>query len=231
MMRSLRRALAAGAPALLAAFALAWSAAAAEGEVAVPKLTGHVIDQTATLDRAQAAALEADLADFERARGSQVVVLLVPTTGTETIEDFAGRVTDAWQLDGDGDDYDLWVLGPAGFHRHITGRATPHAAAPEVDVAYVRGDLEIAMHNRGVEPIELVLRANAYTAEEHHVVVPAGQDRVRRWSLERSAHWYDLTVEARGLPGFRRRFAGRVETGRDSLSDPAMGGPARGEPG
>jgi phospholipase C len=141
------------------------------------------------------------------------------------------RLSDVWQLDGDGGDYDLWVLGPAGFHRHLTGRAAAHAAAPEVDVAYVRGDLEITLHNRGVEPIELVLRANAYTAEERVVVVPAGQDRVRRWSLERSAHWYDVTVEARGLPGFRRRFAGRVETGRHSLSDPAMGGPARGAPG
>lgn len=68
-------------------------------------------------------------------------------------------------------------------------------------------------------------------AEEHRVVAPAGQDRVRRWSLERSAHRYDVTVEAPGLPGFRRRFAGRVETGRHSLSDPAIGRPARGEPG
>jgi phospholipase C len=59
------------------------------------------------------------------------------------------------------------------------------------------------------------------------VVVPAGQDRVRHWSLNRSARWYDITVEAPGLPGFGRRFAGRVETGRDSLSDPAMGGVAR----
>jgi phospholipase C len=138
------------------------------------------------------------------------------------------RLIDAWQLGGDGE-YDLWVLAPGGFHRHLTGRAAPSAAGPEVDVAYVRGDLEIALHNRGVEPVELVLRANAYTSEEYRVTVPAGQDRVRRWSLERSAHWYDITVEARGLPGFRRRFAGRVETGRHSLSDPAMGGPARGD--
>ena len=139
------------------------------------------------------------------------------------------QLTDAWQLAGDGGRYDLWPIAPGGFHRHITGRAAPHAAAPEVDAAYVRGDLELVLHNDGVEPVELVLRANAYTADEHRVVVPAGQDRVRHWPLERSARWYDVTVEARGLPGFRRRFAGRVETGRDSLSDPAMGGPARGD--
>src|SRR5205807_9822366 len=44
------------------------------------------------------AALEEKLAAFERSRGSQVAVLLVPTTGGEAIEDFATRVTDAWQL-------------------------------------------------------------------------------------------------------------------------------------
>lgn len=116
-----------------------------------------------------------------------------------------------------------------GFHRHFTGRAAAHAAAPEVEVRYVRGDLAIALGNAGVEPVELVVAPNAYTREERRVVVPAGQERVQHWSLERSAHWYDITVLARGLPGFRRRFAGRVETGRDSLSDPAMGGRARGD--
>jgi phospholipase C len=103
------------------------------------------------------------------------------------------------------------------------------AAAPEVEVAYARGDLEITLRNRGVEPVELVLRANAYTRDEHRVVVHPGQERVQHWPLERSARWYDISVTAPGLPGFLRRFAGRVETGRDSLSDPAMGGPAHGD--
>jgi phospholipase C len=65
--------------------------------------------------------------------------------------------------------------------------------------------------------------------DDRTITVPAGRDRVRRVELERSAHWYDFTVLVRGLPGFRRRFAGRVETGRDSLSDPALGGPALGD--
>ena len=137
------------------------------------------------------------------------------------------RLSEVWQLAADAGDYDLWIIAPGGFHRHVTGRAALHPAAPEVDVAYVRGDLEITVHNRGVEPVEIVLQPNAYTREEHRVIVPPGQDRVRHWPLERSAHWYDITAEARGVPGFRRRFAGRVETGRDSLSDPAMGGRAR----
>ena len=142
----------------------------------------------------------------------------------------AGKhLTDVWELADDAGDYDLWVIAPNGFHRHFAGRAAPHPAVPEIELAYVRGDLEITLRNRGVEPIEIVLAPNAYTREDHRVVVPVGQSRMRRWSLERSARWYDITATARGLPSFRRRFAGRVETGRDSLSDPAMGGRARGE--
>ena len=70
---------------------------------------------------------------------------------------------------------------------------------------------------------------NAYHHGDHIIAVPAGQDRVRHVALERSAHWYDFTVLVRGLPAFRRRFAGRVETGSDSLSDPALGGRAHGD--
>jgi len=134
-----------------------------------------------------------------------------------------------WELASDGGDYDLWLIGPNGFHRHFTGRVAAHAVAPEVDVAYHGGDLAITLHNHGVEPAELVLVDNAYHHGDHVIAVPAGQDRVRRVALERSAHWYDFTVLARGLPAFGRRFAGRVETGRDSLSDPALGGPAHGD--
>jgi len=42
-----------------------------------------------------------------------------------------------------------------------------------------------------------------------------------------SAHdhgWYDFSVTIGGNPGYQQRFAGRVETGRWSISDPAMGG-------
>ena len=47
-------------------------------------------------------------------------------------------------------------------------------------------------------------------------------------SLEHTANWYDFTVRVVGLGAYSRRFAGHMETGRHSLSDPAMGGRARG---
>lgn len=57
----------------------------------------------------------------------------------------------------------------------------------------------------------------------------ATQDRAR--PLKHSASWYDFTVRVAGLDAYSRRFAGRMETGRHLLSDPAMGGRALGEQG
>ena len=65
---------------------------------AIPPLTARVIDTSGTLDAAQTQALEAKLAAFERARGAQIVVLMVPTTLPEDITDYAQRVGDAWKI-------------------------------------------------------------------------------------------------------------------------------------
>ncbi len=72
--------------------------ASAQGLLPVPALSARVIDHTGTLDAASIAALEAKLAAFEQSNGSQVVVLMVPTTAPEDIADFTQRVGDAWKI-------------------------------------------------------------------------------------------------------------------------------------
>lgn len=64
----------------------------------VPALTGRVIDQSGTLSPDQREALEAKLAAEERERGTQIVVLLVPTTAPEDIAAYAQRVADQWKI-------------------------------------------------------------------------------------------------------------------------------------
>ncbi|MCP3394855.1 YgcG family protein [Bradyrhizobium sp. CCGB12] len=70
----------------------------AHADVAVPQLTGRVVDQTGTLSSADIAALSQKLRHFENRKGSQVAVLIVPTTQPETIEQFSIRVADAWKI-------------------------------------------------------------------------------------------------------------------------------------
>ena len=70
----------------------------AQGLLPVPVLAAHVMDQTATLSAEQRAALESKLTQFEQAHGTQLVVLLVPTTQPETIEAYAQRIGASWKI-------------------------------------------------------------------------------------------------------------------------------------
>jgi uncharacterized protein len=74
------------------------SSALSNAQVPIPPLTGHIIDQTQTLTEAQQQQIEASLAAFEFRKGSQVAVLLVATTQPETIEQYALRVAEQWEL-------------------------------------------------------------------------------------------------------------------------------------
>ena len=79
------------------AFTLGWFFVAG-AEVPVPPLVGRVTDQTATLTAEQKAALEQTLQAFEAKKGSQIALLIVPTTAPETIEQYSLRVADQWKL-------------------------------------------------------------------------------------------------------------------------------------
>ena len=83
--------------------ALVWAAmclspAWAQALVPVPALTARVMDQTGTLALADVAALEQQLQTFEQQRGTQIVVLLLPSTAPEDISDFTQRLGDAWKI-------------------------------------------------------------------------------------------------------------------------------------
>jgi uncharacterized protein len=81
----------------LLALMLCW-AFAALADVAVPPLTGRVVDTTGTLSSSDVASLDRTLKDFEARKGSQIAVLIVPTTQPETIEQYSIRVADAWKI-------------------------------------------------------------------------------------------------------------------------------------
>ncbi|MBL8503895.1 MAG: TPM domain-containing protein [Rhodocyclaceae bacterium] len=96
--------------AALGLFLLGAVAQAADALVAVPPLMARVTDLTGTLSRDKAASLEAGLARFERERGSQIAILLVPTTQPEAIEAYSIRVAEAWKLGRKGIDDGILIL-------------------------------------------------------------------------------------------------------------------------
>lgn len=77
---------------------LTLSSAWAQALVPVPPLTARVMDQTGTLAPGDVAALEQQLKAFEQQRGTQIVVLVLPSTAPEDIADFTQRLGDAWKI-------------------------------------------------------------------------------------------------------------------------------------
>jgi uncharacterized protein len=70
----------------------------ADGPVPVPPLTARVIDLTGTLSGEAVTRIEAKLADLETRKGSQIAVLILPTTEPEDIDQFGIRLEDTWKL-------------------------------------------------------------------------------------------------------------------------------------
>jgi len=83
--------------ACLVALLMCW-ASLALAEVAVPPLVGRVVDQTGTLSSDDIASLNQKIRDFEARKGSQIAVLIVPTTEPEAIEQYSIRVAEAWKI-------------------------------------------------------------------------------------------------------------------------------------
>ena len=90
---------------------LVFCAGSAQAElVAVPKLATRVTDLTQTLTPDQQNHLEAKLSQFEQQKGSQIAILIVPTTEPEAIEQYSIRVVDEWKIGRSKEDDGLLIL-------------------------------------------------------------------------------------------------------------------------
>jgi phospholipase C len=128
------------------------------------------------------------------------------------------RIADDWEI---VDVYDLWVMGPNGFLREFQGGIASARIEPRLRYSASARRLRVAVRNVGAERHRIALRANAYVQSgPRQAVLAPRESTVLVWDLSGSANWYDFSIEASG--GFARRFAGRMETGSDGLSDPAM---------
>jgi phospholipase C len=125
--------------------------------------------------------------------------------------------------------YDLRVFGPNGFLREYQGNvqlAGVGHAQPEVEAIYdsAGGHIVLRLSNTGNAICILTVRPNRYStdaARSYTLAAGASLDDV--WSVVDSGHWYDLSVTSNSDAGYLRRFAGHLETGLASVSDPLIG--------
>lgn len=124
--------------------------------------------------------------------------------------------------------YDLWVLGPNGFHRAFKGnlsQANQTQALPEIRVCVEECDanLYLKVRHEGNKSVKLTVKANAYLANKTWNIETNSSEKELVWDMSEFGGWYDFTVTLADDATFSRRFAGRIETQEDSISDPYMG--------
>jgi phospholipase C len=123
--------------------------------------------------------------------------------------------------------YSIDVHGPNGFYRSFTG--DPASRPLSVHVAYeqegsgLTGNVQVHLLNAGDAPITATIADNSYKTGTVTRTIGTGQRASIVLNLKRSHGWYDFTVK-QSNSGAESSFAGRVETGKPSFSDPLMGG-------
>jgi phospholipase C len=137
------------------------------------------------------------------------------------------RLFDEWNVTLTGaSDYDLSVYGPNGFLRAFKGGVSGRGRANlDVRASYdeARNRITVMISNHALQ-LAKVSVLDKYTGRIVKRVLEPGESVSKHWSLTRLFGWYDLVITVDEDPGFEYHFAGHLETGRDSISDPAIGG-------
>jgi phospholipase C len=115
--------------------------------------------------------------------------------------------------------YDVEVHGPNGFFRKLTG----NAAGPALAVTTARqthGGSSLLVTNAGPK-VRIVVSDNLSHRQRVHDL---GTGQALHVELGPGTHgWYDVSVTTASDAAYLRRLAGHVETGKASISDPALG--------
>jgi phospholipase C len=172
----------------------------------------------------------------DRAVGSPFAVHALVSTNRITVRDYAveagEHLEDSWAItDFEGGRYHLRAYGPNGFFREFIGGADDppvqirceYTRARSGGVALTGGIEIVAVNHDDRQRVAVEVRDNAYKNAVVSRVLAAGQCATLLIETEKSSGWYDVSVRLAGGGRFQKRYAGRVETGKWSTSDPVMG--------
>jgi uncharacterized protein len=140
-----------------AGLALLLAAGLSQAQIAVPLLTARVTDLTGTLSGEAVTRIEAKLADLEAKKGSQIAVLMLPTTQPEDIEQFGIRVEDAWKLGRKGVDDGAYLIVAKNDRRvrievgYGLEGALPDAIANRIITETITPHFKLGDYDGGVE--------------------------------------------------------------------------------
>ena len=141
------------------------------------------------------------------------------------------EIEDSWRLDAfENGAYHIRVCGPNGFFREFVGSATAWLLKIGLGYSYVpnsrdlSGDVEAIVEPYPQQlPIDIELEGFAYGPDILRTVSKMGVFNFFKIDASKSFGWYDFAIRTSDQK-FQQRYAGRVETGRWSMSDPQIGG-------
>ena len=179
---------------LLAALACC---AAAQGLLPIPALTAHVVDQTGTLDDIQRKGLDDKLLAYEKAKGTQIAVLMVPTTQPEDIASYANRVGNAWKIGrkgvGDGvlvvvakNDRKVRIEVAKALEGAIPDLAAQHIIDQAITPNFKKGDFAVGLQ---AAADQLIARINGEALPE-----PKQQPSSSSSGILKGFDWMDLAI-------------------------------------
>jgi phospholipase C len=130
------------------------------------------------------------------------------------------KLSDDWSVEDTGA-YNLEVFGPNGYFHKFSGNIL--SPEPELSLSYnhKQGGITLDIGNSGTESLDISMVSNAYNHSiPERFQLAAGKSKKIKWTLSGSGNWYDFSVKSGN--DYLHRLAGRVETGRPGISDPAM---------
>lgn len=141
-------------------------------------------------------------------------------------------LTDEWSLSSfENHSYHLRVYGPNGFYREFIGNskdpATDISCKYELeknDKKKLTGNVQLFIRNASAKGQVIEIIDNAYKSAKRSVNVNSGTSIAVIIDTSKSHNWYDFTMRVKGFEEHTRRYAGRVENGKPTKSDPLMGG-------
>lgn len=140
------------------------------------------------------------------------------------------RLTYEWPLDHfQGGQYHLQAHGPNGFLREFKGNAQDPKLEVRCEYQISNkkkglGQVLIKIKNLAQNGVKVSLVDHAYKSPNQEQALAASKTIQLTMNTQQSHGWYDFSLKVEGKESFERRFAGRVEFGKPSKSDPFMGG-------
>ena len=142
------------------------------------------------------------------------------------------QLQDEWNIaDFENGVYHLRVYGPNGFYREFAGNGDCPLVMIECDYersqsaeTKLTGNVVVHLTNNDGSPHPFTIYDNSYKTGSQQKIVAAGEKATVLLNLSKTAGWYDFSVKLEGFGVFGERFAGHVENGAVSKTDPLMGG-------